>query len=165
MTAEEFTETAQQQRPILMSLSRGFLHEESEAEDVVQEVLLRMWLLRDRIDAAQDFVPLSVRITKNVCISLWRKKQKQNFVALEATAGLEGGREASCHLEEQENQSKLWQALHTLTPTERRIFLLRQQEMGIQEIAAVAGIHPRTVSSTLSLARRKLLISIRKQSS
>ena len=156
MTAEQFTETVQHQRPALMRLARGFLHDEAEAEDVVQEVLLRMWLLRERLTASPDFVPLSVRITKNVCVSLWRQKQRQSVVALEAIKALEGGREASDSLEEQEGHESLCKALLTLTVTQRRMFLLWQQEMSIQEIAALMGVGPRTVSSTLSLARRKL---------
>lgn len=164
MTVEQFIETVHQQRPVLVRLAQGFLHDKVEAEDAVQEALLRMWLLRERIAAHQDFSLLSVRITKNVCISVWRQKQKQPTVALEAIQILEEGRGPSANLEEQEAKDKFHKALHILTPAERRIFLLWQQEMAVREIAALIGIKVRTVSSMLSLARRKLLKSIKEQS-
>ena len=76
MTAETYIELAERQRLQLSRLATDFLHDEASAEDVVQESLLRLWLMRERIDTPQDFCALAVRITKNVCISLWRKKQK-----------------------------------------------------------------------------------------
>lgn len=155
MTLETYIEQAEKQRPVLMKLAAGFLHDEAEAEDAVQESLLRLWLLRERLVSPQEFAPLAVRITKNVCISLWREKQKQPTVPLEAIASLEnisppGG------IEEKENAQRLRQAIDALPPSERRIFLLWQQDMSIQEIATITGIKPRTVSSMLSLARKKI---------
>lgn len=155
MTTEAYIEWAEKQRPLLSNLARGFLHDEQATEDVVQESLLRLWLLRDRIEGWPDFNALSVRITKNVCISLWRKQQKMKTVALEALEELDGCC-ASEGLENREKQQLLARALAALPPSERRIFTLWQQDMSIQQIAVITGAKPRTVSSMLSLARKKL---------
>lgn len=159
MTQETYIEQAEKQRSMLKKLAESFLHNEEEAEDVVQESLLRLWLLRDRLASPQEFAPLAVRITKNVCISLWRQKQKQHTVPLEAIASLEGSGPSE-EMEEKENHQKLRQALDALPPSERRIFQLWQQDMSIQEIATITGIKPRTVSSMLSLARKKLFTKL-----
>lgn len=155
MTQETYIELAEQQRPMLKKLAASFLHNEEEAEDVVQESLLRLWLLRERMASSQDFSPLAVRITKNVCISLWRQKQSQATVPLEAIASLE----SSCEppgIVEKENNQMLRQAIASLPPSERRIFQLWKQGMSIQEISTITGTKPRTVSSMLSLARKKI---------
>ena len=45
MEKEEFSKLARQMRADLMALSRRFLGDETEAEDNVQDVLLRLWRL------------------------------------------------------------------------------------------------------------------------
>lgn len=147
---------------MMLRLATDFLHNESEAEDVVQESLLRLWLMRERIVAEADFCALSIRITKNVCISLWRHKQKQQTVALEALNNLEDSSHTG-DIEDQECQQLLQKALSELPPAERRIFQLWQQDLGIQEIASITGAQPRTVSSMLSGARRKLYLKLKDQ--
>lgn len=155
MTKEAYIELADKQRMQLSRLATSFLHDTDAAEDVVQESLLRLWLMRERIETPQDFSALAVRITKNVCISLWRQQQKQQKVSLDALTSLESSHQAA-DIEEHECQQLLQQALAELAPAERRIFQLWQQDLSIQEIATITGAQPRTVSSTLSLARRKL---------
>ena len=48
MEKEEFSKLARQMRADLMALSRRFLGNETEAEDNVQDVLLRLWSVRHR---------------------------------------------------------------------------------------------------------------------
>lgn len=160
MTKEAYIEMAEKQRMQLSRLATGFLHDTDAAEDVVQESLLRLWLLRERIETAQDFSALAIRITKNVCISLWRQKQKQQTVSLEALNSLENSSQ-STDIEDKECQQILQQALSELAPAERRIFQLWQQDLSIQEIATITGAQPRTVSSMLSLTRRKLYTKLK----
>lgn len=160
MTQETYIEQAERLRPQMRKLAASFLPDEAEADDVVQEALLRLWLLRERLVSPQEFAPLAVRITKNVCISLWRQKQKQPTVPLEAIASLENSSPPG-NIEEKENALRLRQALDALPPSERRIFQLWQQDMSIQEIATITGIKPRTVSSMLSLARKKLYAKLK----
>lgn len=155
MTTEAYIEWGERQRPLLLNLATGFLHDGEQAEDVVQESLLRLWLLRDRIVSQSDFNALAVRIAKNVCISLWRRQQKERSVPLEALKGVEGSLTAP-GIESEEKNMLLEKALGTLSPSERRIFTLWQQDLDIQQIATITGAKPRTVSSMLSLARRKL---------
>lgn len=162
MTNEAYIEWAERQRPKLLNLAAGFLHDSESAEDVVQESLLRLWLLRERIDSQSDFTALSVRIAKNVCISLWRQRQKGRVVPLEAISEIEGSPTVS-DIENDEKRKLLAKALEGLSPTERRIFTLWQQDLSIQQIATITGTKSRTVSSTLSLARRKLFEKLKSE--
>lgn len=155
MTAEAYIEMAVRQRPKLKQLTVAFLHDENAADDAVQETLLRLWLLHERTATPQDFCALSVRIAKNVCISLWRKQSGHRIVTLEALDMLD---HSACSdvVEEEEDRRLLQEAVDSLAPAEKRMFCLWQQDLGIQEIAAITGAKPRTVSSMLSAARVKL---------
>lgn len=160
MTTETYIEMAARQRAELLRMARDFLHDEAEAEDAVQESLLRLWLMRERIAQPRDFCLLAVRITKNVCISLWRKHQGRQMLPLEALTSLESSMRCD-GVEEAENNRLLREAVDSLPPSYRRIFHLWRQGMEIQEIAIVAGAKPRTVSSMLSAARARILARLK----
>jgi DNA-directed RNA polymerase specialized sigma24 family protein len=50
-TTEEFECIARKQRPDLLEVRRAFFDNADDAEDVAQGMLLRLWLVRTRIDA------------------------------------------------------------------------------------------------------------------
>ena len=160
MTTETYIEMATQQRKSLLRLAKDFLHSEAEAEDVVQESLLRLWLLRERIEQPRDFSLLATRITKNVCISIWRKQQGRQTVPLEALSSLASSMYCDT-MEDAENRRLFQDAVDRLPASYRRIFQLWQQGMSTQEIAAVTGANPRSVSSMLSTARARILARLR----
>ena len=55
MTVQEFEHIALTLRPQLMGVARGFFADEAKAEDVVQDVLLRLWQMRDRIEELKRY--------------------------------------------------------------------------------------------------------------
>ena len=66
-------------------------------------------------------------------------------------------------LEEKENKRLLQAAIERLTPSERRLFLLKQEpEIDVGQMAILMGMTSRSVSAKLSAARRKLLEYITK---
>ena len=50
MTQQEFEHIAQQLRPKLLNIGRQFFNDGDYAEDIAQETLMRLWLLRERIE-------------------------------------------------------------------------------------------------------------------
>ena len=69
MTQQEFEHIAQQLRPKLLNIGRQFFNDEDCAEDIAQETLMRLWLLRERIEQQIGIVPLAIRMAKNITIS------------------------------------------------------------------------------------------------
>lgn len=161
MTQGEFTSLAVQMRSELWHIGHRFFNDEDTAEDVAQEALMRLWTMRDRVGQS-DFRPLAIRIAKNVCISMWRKRQAATSVGLEAVA-LADTHSSTAHIEEAENEQRLQRAIDSLQRMEARIFRMwSEQEMDIQQIAAFTGAKPRTVSSMLSAARKKIYAQLTK---
>ena len=50
MTTIEYEEIAQRMRPRLVKLGGTFFRNDEQAADAVQEALLRLWLLRERVN-------------------------------------------------------------------------------------------------------------------
>ncbi len=47
MTREAFEHIAQELRPRLLGIGRRFFHKEETAEDIAQETLMRLWMVRE----------------------------------------------------------------------------------------------------------------------
>ena len=158
MTEKEFEQTAQRMRPRLIKVGRSFFGSEALAEDAAQEALIRLWLLRDRVDNVGYAEALLVRMMKNVCIALWRE-QRHQMVSMDGhalTTVVEP-------MAEDENGRMLQLAISRLTPSERQLFLMRQDlGMDIPQIAATTGILPLSVSVIISNARKNIIEQLKK---
>ena len=62
MEREEFCTLARQLRAGIMALSQRFLKDEAEAEDNVQDTLLRLWTIREKLDEVHSVQALSYAI-------------------------------------------------------------------------------------------------------
>ena len=155
MTPQEFEHIVPELRPRLKDIGRQFFGDEDTAEDIAQETLMRLWMLRDRIDAQTGIEPLAVRMAKNLCVSEWRK-QKVRQDTLQVTCNAH--EDIHHNVELKDEIARLRQAVSQLKPAEQRLFRMRHEaEMDIQQISAATGIGVRSISAMLSTAKRKLL--------
>ena len=69
MTQQEYEHIVPRLRPRLKDIGRQFFGDEEMAEDIAQETLMRLWMLRERIEPQLDIEPLAVRMAKNLCVS------------------------------------------------------------------------------------------------
>ena len=73
MTIEEYKEEVERNRPRMLTIARGYLKDGDEAEDVVQDVLLKLWQLLDSLHLPMG--PLASVLVKNRCVDLIRRRQ------------------------------------------------------------------------------------------
>ena len=74
MRKEDFEILSIRLRPKLLSLARNFaLSSEIEADDMVQEALIAIWELVEQNYPMRDAEALAIKITKNICVSHYRK--------------------------------------------------------------------------------------------
>ena len=155
MTHDTFEHIAHELRPKLLHIGRQFFGDEATAEDIAQETLMRLWIIRERIDLQAGMEPLALRMAKNLCVSEWRKRQVRQSVPLVHEVATSEA--ATQSLETADELEQLRRAIARLTPAEQRLFSMRHElEMELSEITAVTGIGARSVSAMLSTAKRKL---------
>lgn len=155
MTRQEYEHIVPELRPRLKDIGRQFFGDKEMAEDIAQETLMRLWLLRERIASLTDIKPLAVRMAKNLCVSEWRKQKVRQGNALQAE--FPAHEDTQRNMELKDEIARLRQAVSQLKPAEQRLFRMRHEaEMDIQQISAVTGIGVRSVSAMLSTAKRKL---------
>lgn len=125
----------------------------ADAEDVYQEVFLR--LLRNTTDFRDDehLKAWLLRVTVNCCNDLRRSAWFRR------TAPLEAAPDAAAPV--QDGNDELWQAVRTLPDDLRIVVWLHYVEgYGTDEIAPLVGCRPATVRTRLHRARKKLRIEL-----
>ena len=156
MTEQEFEHIALRMRPRLIEVGRSFFDDEAQAEDVAQETLIRLWLLRDR--HIESVEALLIRMAKNICISQWRQRQQQMPVDADSVLAPDAQPMA-----DDDNARMLQLAISRLPASEQRLFRMRQElDMDVQQIAATTGIHPGSVRVIISNARKNIIEQLKK---
>ena len=156
MTTETFKQEAQRLRPTLVGLALGILRDSDEAEDVVQDVLLRLWQMRDQL--RMPIEPLAKVLTRNRCIDLIRRKKPSGELMPGQSPPAHSLSVAVFQEEDearQERVERMMRVIETLPDLQQTILRLRHMEgMDSKEIAELTGSTEVAVRKALSRARQ-----------
>ncbi|GAB6982364.1 RNA polymerase sigma factor [Prevotella dentasini] len=164
MEENEFAQLAPVLRQTSLSVCFRMGASAEEAEDIAQDVMLRLWQLRGSLGRFHSLKAVTARMAHNMLLNAHRRQrsipldkamQKQQTAAYGNPESL---------LEEREDEQWLAERLGRLPTTEHAILYMRQTEhRPIQEIAHILGITIPSVSTLLSKARRQLLEEIKRR--
>ena len=145
-------------RPKVLAMARKFFRAsrlDGDPEDVVQDVLLRLWDARRKGADIRSAEAWAVTTTKNSCISLWRKTLKEKTLPLSPEETV--AEVPSLRLEVAEAEKAMAKALGRLPENTRYLLRLRAKGLSLDEMAAVTGRPKGSVKSSLSAARKELI--------
>ena len=149
--------------PKLERIVTGFIsatNSKAEVEDIVQESLIALWELNSKGYEIRNVEALAIKITKNICVAHYRKQRIATVDIDDYVLAGELGTADS--VEESDNEVLVTDLLAHLTPTERALIQMRNNEgLSLDEIAEVTGKPKTSIKTTLSNARRKLLARMR----
>ena len=135
------------------------------AEDLFQEILIKIWKNLPKYQNKEKFGSWVFSIAHNLTVDSFRKKTVRSLIS--QTEGLEEMGHADSPLEkvEKDEQRKmLSNALLQLSEKQKEVFLLRQHgEMTFKEIAAFTNQPINTVLSHMNYAVKKLKRVLRKE--
>ena len=129
-----------------------------DAEEVAQEAFVAAWKGLPAFRGESKFSSWLYQLTTNAAIDfLRREKRHRAATPIEDEPEPVSPDTPQQALEESEVRYALQQALDTLTPEHREIFLLRQmRQLSYEEIGWLLGLEPGTVKSRLSRAKKQL---------
>ena len=153
----------------MLKVALDFFGLQDDAEDVAQDAMVQLWRYCERIDAERNISGLAIRVAKNCCVSLYRKRlaaRQQRYEDLgpkmlrqEDTSGSPQER-----LEAQDTQRMMDEVVTLLKPRERQLFEMRQTEgLSTEEIAEQTGIPKTSVTVMVSTARKKVLTELKRR--
>lgn len=143
----------------VFTLAVYLLANREEAEDVTQEVLIRLWR-RGREVVPEKIGPWLVRVTRNACIDAIRSRKGGSQVAIDEPTGAElcepaPGPERLAHAKQL--GGRILQALNGLAEPGRSVVILREiQGLSYQEIGEALEMPMSSVRVTLHRGRRRL---------
>ena len=158
----DFIQLATAIRPRLISLCRSFFDRQElacDAEDAVQETLLRLWLMHERLRMYHSPEILAIKIAKNVCIDMLKKACSQHEPledGIVVFAPLQTDHQAIFH----DTKRIIGQAMKKLSGTQCRMLVMRSEGMTMEEIAAACGTTPASVKTMVCTARKQLMTTI-----
>src|SRR5580700_7865528 len=144
-----------------------------EAEDLAQEVFLRIYQARKRYRPRAKFSTWLFTIANNLALNSLRSRQRRPVVPLNlAESGPLGPRPAEQmvrdpgtgpqqRVQKQELAERISKALDTLNERQRMAVVLNKfEDMNYAEIAEVMGLTTKAVKSLLSRARENLGVAL-----
>ncbi|UYQ95846.1 RNA polymerase sigma-70 factor [Chitinophaga horti] len=149
-----------QYRQLVFGFAYTHLRTEALADEITQEVFIKIWIAGDKLTDIQSFEPWLRTVTRNLTYSYFRKvKQQRDLLDGYASALPEEGLDTTSQdLDYGEVRRLLHNALASLTDQQRTIFRMsREENMQYKDIAAALGITEYTVNYHL----KKVLAHLR----
>jgi RNA polymerase sigma-70 factor (ECF subfamily) len=124
----------------------------SEAEEVVQEVFVRLWEKRENIKIEKNFNAYILTITKNLVLDRLKKAAYDKTIQQNIYQNIQALQNATVDLLIEKELIKLHQqAIDRLSPQRKIVFRLsREEELSYEEIAERLGISKNTVRNQIT---------------
>lgn len=156
MEREQFITEVLPLRQQLLSLARQILADAASGEDVVQETMLKLWLMRNRLDQYRSIQAIALIITRHLCYNIAKAKRNTD-VALEEAGHISTGQTPEELLLLREENERLLSLIASLPDTQKAILQMKHLEgLEVHEIARITGSTPESIRMNLSRARKKI---------
>lgn len=156
MEIQEFIHSVERLRGDLLRQARRLLNSEEDAEDAVQETLVKLWMLRDRIPNALKMRNMATVVSKNVALNMLRDAKLSVPIETAEVTTMQGN--PQIQIEERESRKKLKHGIEALSDKQRAIMRMRNVEnMSYTDIAKIIGTSESSVRGMISKARLALL--------
>jgi RNA polymerase sigma-70 factor (ECF subfamily) len=148
----------------IFRLAVTFTRHRAEAEDLTQEVFLRLWQNLDRYQAGSSFRAWAYRVARNLFVDAYRRarnERRATWVDPEFLSTLPGGDDPHTGAVRRERLEFARAALAALPEDLAQLILLRDfADWSYEELASELQLPLGTVKSRLNRARREMAVTV-----
>lgn len=143
--------------PRLQRVALRLLGNAEDAEDMVQEVYMKLWNKRDALPDVQDVEAYCVTLTKNMCIDRLRMAEVEKEDVDEVPTMLAATDDVEAQVERRDAVEQVKQIIETLPEHQQQVITLRDMEdCSFEEIVEQTGLTAVNIRMLLSRARKTI---------
>lgn len=148
MTESEYEIAMQRLRPVLITEAKRYLGDSDEAEDMVQDAMMRLWQMCNQLQSPVD--GLARILVRNLCLDyIRRRKPRKGIESLPPVAS------SNSVTIEHERIERMMAIVENLPDVPQTILRLRHMEgMEMKDIARLLQMEEAAVRKALSRARQ-----------
>jgi RNA polymerase sigma-70 factor (ECF subfamily) len=165
MLEQLFNELFREYEHPLYLFAFKMLQSEMAAKDIIQDVFLKLWLIRDKISEIKSISSFLYRLTENKVIDYLRASasDEKKRHALWCRIHQSNEQNVGVYVEAKQYHDIIQQAIEQLSPQRRAVYLLSQAEdKPRKEIASLLKISPNTVRNQLAKAIANIVAYLKK---
>ena len=156
MSQERFKAEILPIRQKLFHIAKQILVEDEEAEDAIQEVLLKLWHTRNSLNQYDNLAAFATTVTKNHCLDRLKVKNRTELIN-ETHNDRTSNDNPYLSLEQKNTVEVLHKIIENLPTLQQSIIKMKDiEEYEVDEIAEIIGTKVEAVRVNLSRARKKV---------
>lgn len=141
----------------LYRFARSYLKNETHAEDIVQEVFLKLWDKRNELGNIKNVEAWSMTVTKNLVFDKIRSQRSYSMDTQDIKINEYDSETPDLIMERTETRANVRKMIETLPEKQKEVIILREIEgYSYQNIGEIMGIDQNLVKVTLFRARDNL---------
>jgi RNA polymerase sigma-70 factor (ECF subfamily) len=157
MDLRDFESTVLPVKNKLYRLAYLLLQDKEEAEDILQDVFLKLWSNKHKLHAYRSIEAFAMCITKNMCFNKLKLKGKTQFVDNSHIDIRNHEPDPDDRLEQVNDLQTVQRLLQNLPMQQKLVLQLRDVEaLSFDEIEQVTGLSLNNVRVILSRARKNI---------
>ncbi|WP_019038395.1 sigma-70 family RNA polymerase sigma factor [Psychroflexus tropicus] len=146
----------------IFRFSRRLLSSETAAKDATQDVLLKLWKLRDQLNEVKNIEAYAMTMTKNKCYDVIKSKHHKTLELVHSNYTNESS-SLSSQIEARDEVSLVAKFIEALPEQQRAVIQLRDiEQFSNKEIEDILGMNSTSVRVALSRARKKIMSELKK---
>jgi RNA polymerase sigma factor (sigma-70 family) len=142
----------------LLHFAFQMLHDTGEAEDTVQEVILKLWKIRDSLESYNSLEAFSMKITRNWCLDRLKAKKPVYIEGYQkGFDSVAADENPQKQMEKKDRLKILSMVLEKMPEQQRQIIQLRDIEgLEFEQIAEIMDTNVNALRVSLSRARNRM---------
>ena len=166
MDSKEFSQVVMPHSRRMFAVAFRYLQRPEEAEDLLQDVMMKLWQIRDNLPPDKELLPFLLTVVRNLCLDRLRSRQIKDDTIEDVDISLDYIQplDIDDKVEEKDRLRHLLGLINQLPPDQQKVLRLRAiDDLSTDEIAKQLNITPENVRQLLSRARKRLRDMAQKQ--
>ncbi len=153
---KEFLEKIEKHKGIIYKISKMYMDNQSDREDLFQEITYQVWKAYSTFRGDSEFSTWLYRIALNTAIMFLRSEKRRSFITTNDVFSDYRIKNEEYDDEKEEKLSKMYSAINKLNPIDKAFIFYYLENFSGKQIAEQMGISEGNVRVKMNRAKNKL---------